>query len=156
MSLFEVDGKKNTEVMSSIELMQKANLALTDMGRAAAGAAPIMQAFGKQAERINYLVWSVVSFERLQRISGKSPEEIKEHLRYFTGSIFELESFYIRFGCFPRSCDTEQWGLHLMEEYQRGLKPIDADLILMEKSPRLMQGIFVLIMLAILMLLEAF
>ena len=148
---------RGTDVMSSMELMLKANLALANMGRATGALAPAMRAMGNSAERMGKIMKAQVAYFNLQWISKATAEEIREHLRHFKGNIFELESFYIRFGCFPRSCDTERMGADLISAYMWGFKSdIDFDLILMEKSPRLKQGIFFLIMLAIMMLLEAF
>ena len=154
MSLFEVDGKKNTEVMSSIELMQKANLALADFGRATAGLVPIMQAFGQGINRLSSMMHSAEAFSVLELISGASADEIEEELRHFKGSIFDLEGFYLTVGCFP----SELYAPPVQGTYLMIPDWLTENIVwdFIKKSPRLKQGILFLIILAIMMLLEAF
>jgi hypothetical protein len=144
---------KETDEMGGVEFMTRANVALAGMGRATAALVPAMQRMGEVAERIDYLHRAQIAYFNLQWLSGETEEEIREHLGHYPGSIFDLLAFYERYGCFP--CDVSKWGKSLVRMYHAGLQWSNLDYLFWDKSPRLVQGVLLLVVI-IIMLLEAF
>lgn len=148
-----IDGKKQVELTEATQGIMQAAQAIDGLGKAVAALVPTMQKMGVAAKLIDQAYRMQTAFVQLEFLSGASRSEIKKHLMHSSRDIFGLLGFYARYGCFP--CDCVGWGRMLIGICDQGFQWTNLDHLFWDKSPRLVQGVLLLVVI-ITMLLAAF